>query len=235
MDGDDLAPRGRRPADAAHLSGPDVTALIAENRGAIPVYCKVLTGERYLRRPPANMGIVPKLVDEGRSVAWFPDSGEVYAPVGRLDEAGDGSVWLRLEDVGDVEGRRWPLAQFGRAVRHLGVFNATCLVARALPTEPWLNDWLARRRSGANPGSEDVAAVAGLGQQAAVQRLFGAAFGSRAAQVLRDQAHEVRLLTGLPQTLCHHESSLANLIAVLSTRRTAGPCRRRRPTGSGSG
>jgi hypothetical protein len=131
-----------------------------------------------------------------------------------LDEEGDGSGWLWLEDVGDVYGRRWPLAQFGRAARHLGAFNGAYPVARALPTEPWLNDWLARRRTGANPGPEDVAALARLGQPAATHRLFGAPVGPRAAQVLRDQARFVRLLTELPQTLCHHESSLANLFAV---------------------
>jgi multiple sugar transport system substrate-binding protein len=77
----------------AFLSGPEVMGLIAENRGAVPVYRKVLTGERYLRRPPATMGIVPKLVDEGRSVVWFPDSQEVFAPVGRaLGQAWAGQV-----------------------------------------------------------------------------------------------------------------------------------------------
>ena len=130
-----------------------------------------------------------------------------------LDDGADGSVWLWLEDVGDVYGRRWPLAQFGRAARHLGAFNGAYLVARARPTEPWLNDWPARR-PGANPGPEDVAALARVGQQAAVQRLFDAPIGPRAVQELRDQAGFVRRLTALPQTLCHHESSQANLFAV---------------------
>jgi hypothetical protein len=44
-----------------------------------------------------------------------------------LDEDGDGRIWLWPEEVGDVYGRRWRLAQFGRAARHLGAFNGAYL------------------------------------------------------------------------------------------------------------
>jgi hypothetical protein len=47
-----------------------------------------------------------------------------------------------------------------------------------------------------------------------VQHLLGATLAARTARLLQDQARLVDALTRLPQTLCHHESSLANLFAV---------------------
>jgi hypothetical protein len=44
--------------------------------------------------------------------------------------------------------------------------------------------------------------------------MLGAAIASRTTQLLQDQAQLVDALSRLPQTLCHHESSLANLFAV---------------------
>jgi hypothetical protein len=147
--------------------------------------------------------------------------GHLRAPrVLRIDEGDDGSFWLWLEDVSDVHGRRWPLAQFGLAARHLGVFNGAYLVSRALPAEPWFNYSLARHLAAAGQGDEfesdsDVWAELELSpHRPAAERLFGAAIAQRTAQLWRDQAHFVGLLARLPQTLCHHESSLANLFAV---------------------
>ena len=87
--------------------------------------------------------------------------GHLRAPrVLRIEEGDDGNFWLWLEAVSDAYGRRWPLAQLGLAARHLGAFNGAYLVSRALPTEPWLNGWLARRRTGSGPSPEDMAEFA---------------------------------------------------------------------------
>jgi hypothetical protein len=147
--------------------------------------------------------------------------GHLRAPrVLRIDEGDDGRFWLWLEDVSDVHMRRWPLAQFGLAARHLGVFNGAYLVSRALPAEPWFNYSLARHLAAVGHGDEfesgsDVWAELDLSPHwPAAQGVFGTAIAQRTAQLLRDQAHFVGLLARLPQTLCHHESSLANLFAV---------------------
>jgi len=147
--------------------------------------------------------------------------GHLRAPrVLGIDEGDDGSFWLWLEDVSDMHGRRWPLAQYGLAARHLGVFNGTYLVSRAVPAEPWLNYWVTRHLAAAGQRDElesdaDVWAELELSAcRPAAERLFGAAIAQRTAQLVRDQAHFVGMLAKLPQTLCHHESSLANLFAA---------------------
>jgi ABC-type glycerol-3-phosphate transport system substrate-binding protein len=64
------------------LSGPDVQALIAEGRGSMPVYKKILNGPRYLRTPPVSMPIVGKEAESPTfSVAWFPGYDQWYAVV----------------------------------------------------------------------------------------------------------------------------------------------------------
>jgi hypothetical protein len=128
------------------------------------------------------------------------------------------AVWLWLEDLKDTFARRWSLEQFGLAARHLGQFNGAYLVSRALPTEPWLNYSLSRHQAEVRGELKQTPTYRAELQQLVlhpvVQRLFGAQIAVRTAQLLRDQAQFVHALSQLPQTLCHHESSLANLFAV---------------------
>jgi hypothetical protein len=130
------------------------------------------------------------------------------------DEA---AVRLWLEDVEDIYARRWPLEQFGLAARHLGLFNGAYLVSRALPTDPWLNHWLGQHQAELHAGLERSPTYRELQQlvrHPLVQRLLGATIATRAARLVHDQARFVNALSRLPRTLCHHESSLANLFAV---------------------
>jgi len=129
----------------------------------------------------------------------------------------NGAVWLWLEDLKDVHARRWPLEQFGLAARHLGLFNGAYLVSRAVPTDPWLNYWLSRHQAELHTGLERSPTYWELQQlvrHPLVQRLLGATIATRTAQLLQGQAQFVDALSQLPLTLCHHESSLANLFAV---------------------
>lgn len=129
----------------------------------------------------------------------------------------DAAVWLWLEDLKDAYARRWPLEQFGLAARHLGLFNGAYLVSRALPTDPWLNNWLSGHRVELRAGLERSPTYLELQQlvrHPRVQHLLGATIASRTARLLQDQPRFVDALSQLPQTLCHHESSLANLFAV---------------------
>jgi hypothetical protein len=143
--------------------------------------------------------------------------GPLRAPrVLEIDED-DGAVWLWLEDLKDIYARRWPLEQFGLAARHLGLFNGAYLVSRAVPMDPWLNYWLSRHQAELHTGLERSPTYWELQQlvrHPLVQRLLGATIATRTAQLVQDQAQFVDALSQLPQTLCHHESSLANLFAV---------------------
>jgi len=143
--------------------------------------------------------------------------GPLRAPrVFEIDDDYD-AVWLWLEELEDVYTRHWPLEQFGLAARHLGLFNGAYLVSRELPTHQWLNYWLSRHQVELRAGLERSPIYWELQQVALhprVQHLLGATIASRTARLLQDQARFVNALSQLPQTLCHHESSLANLFAV---------------------
>jgi hypothetical protein len=129
----------------------------------------------------------------------------------------DAAVWLWLEDLKDAYARCWPLEQFGLAARHLGIFNGAYLASRALPSAPWLNNWLTRHQAELRAGLEQTSTYRDLQQvvrHPRVQHLLGATISSRTERLLHNQARFVDALAQLPQTLCHHESSLANLFAV---------------------
>jgi len=130
-----------------------------------------------------------------------------------IDENEQGTIWLWLEDQTDLYVRRWPLEQFGLAARHLGAFNGTYLVARALPTYSWLNPWLNRHRAGVEQVPGYLPELQRVTQLPPVQRLFGTTIALRAAHLLQDQGLFMQMLSQLPQPLCHHESSLAILFA----------------------
>jgi len=100
-----LTKNGRRSAaqtDAAwaliaFLSGPDVMGMVAEQRTAYPAHRKVLNGDRYLRKPPSSMPLVPKLIDNGRFEPTFKGSDDWYATLWkRLDE-----IWAGTTGVDD--------------------------------------------------------------------------------------------------------------------------------------
>jgi hypothetical protein len=177
--------------------------------------------QRSARTTPGEPTRPPREILAYRSSLLDSLPGPLRAPrVLRIDAGADGSFWLWLEDIRDMHGRRWPLAQFGLAAHHLGVFNGTYLVWRALPAEPWLNFWVARHLAAAEPRGElksdtDVWVELDLvASRPEAERVFDVAIVQRTAQLWRDQARFAGVLAQLPQTLCHHESSLANLFAV---------------------
>ena len=98
------------------MSGPEVQALVAEGRGSLPVYKKILAGERFLRRPPAGAAVVGKLAADSAvfSVGWFPGYDQWWAVVrpaaprrdarraqrGRHRPPGDGAGDAVLQQLG---------------------------------------------------------------------------------------------------------------------------------------
>jgi hypothetical protein len=125
----------------------------------------------------------------------------------------DGAVWLWLEHVADVYDRRWPISAFGLAARHLGQFNGAYLTERAIPPYPWLT-------AGWTEGDSEPAAVGTarsvlerLLADPRVRATFPDRIDVRARRLLRDQSRFRTILGELPQTLCHHDASSANLFA----------------------
>jgi hypothetical protein len=138
----------------------------------------------------------------------------VYA----IDDAEGGRIWLWLEDLRDVYDRSWPLQQFRTAAHDLGVFNGHYLVSGPPPAEPWLNQWL--RYAWAEEHAEiqripsyrrDLDRALNMPE---VRRQFGPQVVARITQLLEDQSTFMRWLSRLPETLCHHDTALANLFAM---------------------
>jgi len=130
-----------------------------------------------------------------------------------VDTGADGSAWLWLEDVADRFGGRWPLAQYGRAARHLGQFNGAYLAGRQLPTDPWLvRQWTTRHSEPAKMPAA-VAELATLMDDPRARQAFPAPLLAAMPRLLHDEPRFVDLLARLPQTLCHHDAARANLLA----------------------
>jgi multiple sugar transport system substrate-binding protein len=84
-------------AFTAFMSGPEVMTLLAEGRTSIPVHRSVAQGERFLRKPPAAMSNMPKLVDEMMrfDVPWFPALAGWRAAINKkLVEAWTGKIQI---------------------------------------------------------------------------------------------------------------------------------------------
>jgi hypothetical protein len=124
-----------------------------------------------------------------------------------------GAAWLWLERVEDAFGGRWPLAQYGVAARHLGRLNGAYLVSRPLPPFRWLRrDWAAGQSEPAHlPAARRE--LERLLTQPTVRAAFPAAEGDRLRRLLDAQPALLEQLARLPQTLCHHDASSANLFA----------------------
>jgi hypothetical protein len=198
----------------ARLSG---WALLDGEPAAWSSVVKVI--RQHVSEEPAEIATGTREILAYRSSLLVNLPGPLRAPrLLGIDEDDEGGVRLWLEDVRDIYARRWPLDQYSLAARHLGLFNGAYLVSRALPTEPWLNAWIRRHTAAIyadlerRPNSWDEQQQ--FIRHPLVQRLLGATIAFRTRQLFQDQPRFVQTLAQLPETLCHHESSLANLFAA---------------------
>jgi hypothetical protein len=119
------------------------------------------------------------------------------------------SLWL--EDVVDSEGSNWPLARFGVAAYHLGVFNGTYLDGRPLPQHAWLNRHLLRARADRNAAFwSNLEAVREL---PLFQRGWPDDLADRALALFEERHALLDFLERLPQTCRHGDAGQRNLLA----------------------
>ena len=140
----------------------------------------------------------------------------------RIGTDADGAVWLWLEHVADAFGGQWPLAQYGIAARHLGRFNGvygTHATGRPLPAYRWLNQLWAESHAEPALLPDARREVGELLAHLDVRGAVSASTADRLRRLLDDQPIFLDTLARLPQTLCHHDASSANLFA----RRRATP------------
>jgi hypothetical protein len=125
------------------------------------------------------------------------------------DVGGRQELWL--EAVEEKIGPRWPLSRYGLAARHLGQFNGAYLVARPLPTQPWLaRGWL---RSWVDAARDSVAAMPAALNQPLVARVYPPDVAGSIARLWREREQWLTFLDRLPHTLCHQDAFRRNLVA----------------------
>lgn len=140
--------------------------------------------------------------------------GVVRAPHCYLaEEVSETSYWLWLEEAEDVLGHDWPLAHYQIAAHHLGEFNGRSLTQSRLPKEAWLSRnwlqaWLAdytdlpklidNSETWHHPLTKNVLLFESR------ERLLG---------LWRRREPLFKVLSNLPQGLCHMDAYQPNLVA----------------------
>lgn len=123
--------------------------------------------------------------------------------------------WLWMEYIAESTGRRWSLADFGRAAFQLGRSAAAYLNGRALPDAPWLGEpffrsifadgaWWAQHMATDTPES--------VWAHPLVQQGFSPELRRRILAVWADKYRFFDTLDRLPQLLCHNDCHRRNLM-----------------------
>jgi hypothetical protein len=131
----------------------------------------------------------------------------------RTDEDASGGRWLWLEDIRDGYDRRWPLAYFGVAARHLGLFNGAYLAGAPLPRFPWLLEQWAEWHSEPWAIAVYLPEVERQVRRVEARWPLPPRLTERGPQLLRDQPRIIAALANLPKALCHNDAAFANLFA----------------------
>ncbi len=175
------------------------------------------------RVAPAGWGMAPTHSQYWRREALAYRSGLLDDLPGDLtaprcfgvDERGDDTLWLWLEEMHENERRPWPLARYGTAARHLGQFNGAFLAGRPLPTEPWLNRGFLRAWTAdpARSGLIERLERAETWAHPLVRRAFPTPVAERLLRLSTAREDFLAELEGQPQTLCHLDAFPGNLLA----------------------
>jgi len=143
-------------------------------------------------------------------------SGNLVAPrCFGVDERGDDTIWLWLEEMHETVRRPWPLTRYGVAAQHLGQFNGAYLAGRPLPAEPWLNRGFLRAWT-ADPARVTLTETIMRAETWAhplVRAAFPISVAARLQRLHTEREELLAALERLPQTLCHLDAFPGNLLA----------------------
>jgi hypothetical protein len=123
----------------------------------------------------------------------------------------DEGYWLWLEDIVETAERPWPLAQYGLAARHLGVFNGRFLVDRSLPRYSWLTTDVLRTYAAGYDAQ--WASLAELRDSPLARRGWPAEQLDRMRAMWGKRDELLAAEAWLPRTVCHGDAVNANLLA----------------------
>jgi hypothetical protein len=135
-----------------------------------------------------------------------------------VEERGDGSVWMWLEDVRDrygAVGQRWPAARYVAAARHAGRLNGAH-AAEKLPEQEWLctdmvRDWCGRFASATERARDAAKWEHPLLLAAAAD---ARELGERVGELIERKERLFKALTRVPRALGHQDYWRRNLLAA---------------------
>jgi hypothetical protein len=122
------------------------------------------------------------------------------------------TVWLWLEHVVDSDAV-WPLSQYARAARALGIFNGSDIARHALPDERWLSRrWLRSWAEWVAPPAMKAVTNEATWRIPIVQRGFPVPVTDRVLVLCERMPRLLQLFETLPLTLSHHDCWRTNFI-----------------------
>jgi hypothetical protein len=173
---------------------------------------KARAGSLKVSQEPTSWGYWKREVLAYQSGLLADLPGNIVAPrcYGVVEYPGE-EFWIWLEDIPAEPESIWSLERYGLAARHLGQFNGAYLVGQPLPEKAWLSsgrvrEWLDR----CEPVLRDLP---DLSQHPLAQRWFEGDSVERTLRLWREQAAFLKVLDGLPRSLCHHDAFRRNLIS----------------------
>lgn len=130
-------------------------------------------------------------------------------------EPAPATVWMWFEDLGRIDRAAWTEAEYQVAARAIARFHAPYLTGTAIPDLPWLNrDFLRGFHAVGRPSFERLVTGSRSGSDT-YRGLTPQRAGPAMAAVERVMVDADRLLAALdavPQTLCHHDANVDNLL-----------------------
>jgi hypothetical protein len=190
-----------RLSGTADVAGAELTWSVVRKQLRLPAEYPEMAGPRhplYWRRE----------LEVYRSGLLDALPGGLVAPrCLRTDELPDGQVWLWLEDLGPMP-PKWPVAARRSALQHLARFHAAYLLDDPIPGYPWMTLCFARQWYDLliEQAAPAVAAVRGSSRQLAPL-----------VSILDEPGDLFSVLESAPQTLCHHDPNIDNLLVRSTT------------------
>jgi len=125
-----------------------------------------------------------------------------------VDEHGDDTVWIWMEDIRDDLEGNWQMEAYGQAAHQLGRFNGAFLAGKPLPSEPWLAKKFLRNY--VERAAPMIAFIRNNPQHELVKSLYGSNLPLILA-MWEIRADLLDILEGMPQVFCHQDAFRRNL------------------------
>lgn len=130
-----------------------------------------------------------------------------------VEEMGDGSLWLWMEEVHSDIAPPWPLARFRLAAYHLGLMNGQYHAPQSIPQYEWLSNSMTRAWSEENAYTIDLIGQPDVWKMPPLCLSFVQPVRERLLHLWDEREIFYEMLASLPRTICHHDAGHRNLFS----------------------